>query len=52
MIVSIRNPKFGSRLSREANDYISMERRILRLEDEFWRIRTDTGELADAERSS
>jgi len=28
---------------------ISMEKRILRLEDEFWRIRTDTGELADAE---
>jgi len=30
---------------------ISMEKRILRLEDEFWRIRTDTGELADAERN-
>jgi hypothetical protein len=25
-----------------------MEKRILRLEDEFWRIRTDTGELPDA----
>ena len=31
---------------------ISMEKRILRLEDEFWRIRTDTGELADAERNA
>src|SRR6516225_11978222 len=31
---------------------ISMEKRILRLEDEFWRIRTDTGELADAERDA
>ena len=31
---------------------ISMETRILRLEDEFWRIRTDTGELADAERNA
>jgi hypothetical protein len=29
-----------------------MEKRILRLEDEFWRIRTDTGELADAERDA
>jgi hypothetical protein len=29
-----------------------MEKRILRLEDEFWRIRTDTGELADAERNA
>ena len=29
-----------------------METRILRLEDEFWRIRTDTGELADAERNA
>jgi hypothetical protein len=28
-----------------------METRILRLEDEFWRIRTDPGELADAERN-
>ena len=26
-----------------------MEKRILRLEDQFWRIRTDTGELTDAE---
>ena len=24
----------------------------MRLEDEFWRIRTDTGELADAERNA
>ena len=24
----------------------------MRLEDEFWRIRTDTGELADAERDA
>ena len=31
---------------------ISMEKRILRLEDEFWRIRTDTGALADAERNA
>ena len=31
---------------------ISMEKRILRLEDEFWRIRTDTGELPDAERNA
>ena len=31
---------------------ISMEKRILRLEDEFWRIRTDTGELVDAERDA
>src|ERR1700738_642753 len=30
----------------------SMEKRILRLEDEFWRIRTDTGELTDAERNA
>ena len=30
----------------------SMEKRILRLEDEFWRIRTDTGALADAERNA
>jgi hypothetical protein len=29
-----------------------MEKRILRLEDEFWRIRTDAGELADAERNA
>jgi hypothetical protein len=29
-----------------------MEKRILRLEDEFWRIRTDTGALADAERNA
>lgn len=29
-----------------------MEKRILRLEDEFWRIRTDTGELPDAERNA
>jgi hypothetical protein len=29
-----------------------MEKRILRLEDEFSRIRTDTGELADAERDA
>jgi hypothetical protein len=29
-----------------------MEKRILRLEDKFWRIRTDTGELADAERDA
>ena len=29
-----------------------MEKRILRLEDHFWRIRTDTGELADAERNA
>ena len=29
-----------------------MEKRILRLEDDFWRIRTDTGELADAERNA
>jgi hypothetical protein len=31
---------------------ISMEKRILRLQDGFWRIRTDKGELADAERVS
>ena len=31
---------------------ISMEKRILRLEDEFWRIRTDRGELADEERNA
>ena len=31
---------------------ISMEKRILRLEHEFWRIRTDTGERADAERNA
>ena len=31
---------------------ISMEKRILRLEDEFWRIRTDTGELAETERNA
>ena len=31
---------------------ISMEKRILRLEDEFWRIRTDTDELANAERDA
>ena len=31
---------------------IPMEKRILRLEDEFWRIRTDTGELTDAERDA
>jgi hypothetical protein len=30
----------------------SMETRILRLEDEFWRIRTDTGELAGTERNA
>ena len=24
----------------------------MRLEDDFWRIRTDTGELADAERNA
>jgi len=29
-----------------------MEKRILRFEDDFWRIRTDTGELADAERNA
>ena len=29
-----------------------MEKRILRLEDDFWRIRTDTGELAAAERNA
>ena len=29
-----------------------MEKRILRLEGEFWRIRTDTGELTDAERDA
>jgi hypothetical protein len=29
-----------------------MEKRILRLEDEFWRIRTDTGDLPDAERNA
>jgi hypothetical protein len=29
-----------------------MEKRILRLEEEFWSIRTDTGELADAERKA
>jgi len=29
-----------------------MEKRILRLEDDLWRIRTDTGELADAERNA
>jgi hypothetical protein len=31
---------------------ISMETRILRLEDEFWRIRTDTGELTETERNA
>jgi nicotinic acid phosphoribosyltransferase len=31
---------------------ISMKTRILRLEDEFWRIRTDTGELAETERNA
>jgi len=31
---------------------ISMEKRILPLEDEFLRIRADTGELADAERNA
>jgi hypothetical protein len=31
---------------------ISMEKRILRLEGEFWRIRSDTGELADTERDA
>jgi hypothetical protein len=30
----------------------SMEKRILRLEDDFWRIRTDTGELTNAERNA
>ena len=35
------------------SDSISpLEKRILRLEDEFWSIRTDTGELADAELSN
>jgi hypothetical protein len=29
-----------------------MKKRILRLEDEFWRIRTDRGELADEERNA
>jgi nicotinic acid phosphoribosyltransferase len=29
-----------------------MEKRILRLEAKFWRIRTDTGKLADAERNA
>jgi hypothetical protein len=29
-----------------------MEKQILRLENEFWRKRTDTGELADAERDA
>ena len=29
-----------------------METRILRLEDEFWRICTDTGELAEIERNA
>ena len=29
-----------------------MDTRILRLEDEFWRIRTDTGELAETERNA
>ena len=29
-----------------------MLKRILRLEDQFWRIRTDTGELAVAERDA
>jgi hypothetical protein len=29
-----------------------MGKRILRLEDQFWRIRTDTGELTDAERDA
>jgi hypothetical protein len=29
-----------------------MEKRILRREDDFWRIRTDTGELADSERNA
>ena len=27
-----------------------MEKRIVRLEDELWRIRTDSGELPDSER--
>ncbi len=27
-----------------------MEKRIVRLEDELWRIRTDAGELPDSER--
>ena len=27
-----------------------MEKRIVRLEDDLWRIRTDTGELATSER--
>jgi hypothetical protein len=31
---------------------ISKETRILRLEDEFLRIRTDTGELAETERNA
>jgi hypothetical protein len=31
---------------------ISMETRILRLEDQCWRIRTDTGELAETERNA
>ena len=31
---------------------ISMDTRILRLGDEFWRIRTDTGELAETERNA
>jgi hypothetical protein len=30
----------------------SMEKRMLRLEDDFWRIRTDTGELTNAERNA
>jgi len=29
-----------------------MEKRILRREDDFWRVRTDAGELADAERNA
>ena len=29
-----------------------MEKRILRLEDDFWRIRTDTGELTNSERNA
>jgi hypothetical protein len=41
---------FGFR-SPTTDDYLH-EKRILRLEDEFWRIRTDTGELADAERDA
>jgi hypothetical protein len=35
-----------------ANEYISLQKRILRFEDEFWRILTDTVELADAERKA